>query len=285
MPVFRVVINNRGPAVLGRAAKYAAIVWGLCLVACTGVSSDQPTPEAAKRFLKLRGYEFDEKSFFRAAADGDELAVNGFISAGINVNARNADNDTPLTASAVHGDAKIVAALLRGGADVNAKGRNEFTALLLALQNKHEAIADILIAHPNIDLKARNPDGMSALMLAVWHQQSRAVQALLRRGAEVNHQDKDGDAAVHGAALYGNTRILGHLLDAGADPNVKNKLGGTALMWAASYGHSEVVSILLSRGADPRIRDVDGVTAAGWAAKNSQGSIELMLRTAERERR
>ncbi len=42
--------------------------------------------------------------------------------------------------------------------------------------------------------------------------------------------------------------------------------------------------MLLTRGADPKIRDVDGVTAAGWAAKNSRGSIELMLKAAERNR-
>ena len=69
----------------------------LCLSACTGTFSDQPTPEAAKRFLKLRGYNFDEPSFFKAAADGDVLAVNGFISAGININAKDANDDTALT--------------------------------------------------------------------------------------------------------------------------------------------------------------------------------------------
>ena len=97
--------------------------------ACTGASSDQPTPDAAKRFLKLRGYDFDVPSFFKAAANGDVMAVNGFMSAGINVNAKNSDDDTALTASAARGNAKVVEALLRGGADVNLKGRSGWTAL------------------------------------------------------------------------------------------------------------------------------------------------------------
>lgn len=283
MPQLRAV-KSKGPGGFRRLAPGAAIVLCLCVSACTGTSSDQPTPEAAKRFLKLRGYDFDEKSFFKAAADGDVLVVNGFISAGINVNAKNSDDDTALTASAARGDAQIVQALLRGGADVNAKGRNTWTALLLALQNEHQTVADLLLDQPNIDLKTQNTEGMTALMLAVWHQQERAVRVLVGRGVDVNHQDKDGDASVHGAALYGNAKILSLLLDAGANPDIKNKLGGTALMWAASYGHDEIVSILLSRGADPKIRDADGVTAAGWAAKNGRGSIELMLRAAERNR-
>ena len=279
MQLFRAVKSKR---TLCRFASSFAAVLCLSLCACTGTFSDQPTPEAAKRFLKLRGYNFDEPSFFRAAADRDVLAVNGFISAGININARDGNDDTALTASSIRGDAKVVEALLRGGADVNAKGRKGLTALLLALSEKHGSVADLLLAQQHLDLKAQAPDGMNALMQAVWRQQERAVQTLLTRGADVNHQDKDGDAAVHGAALYGNAKILKLLLDGGANPNVKNQLGGTALMWAAAYGHEEIVRMLLSRGADPKIRDVDGVTAAGWAAKNSRGSIELMLRAAER---
>lgn len=280
MPLFRAVKSNRRRG--GLRASFV-IALGLGLSACTGSSSDQPTPEAAKRFLKLRGYEFDEPSFFQAAANGDVLAVNGFISGGINVNAKDKSNDTVLTATAVRGDTKVVEALVRGGADVNAKGRNNWTALLLALQNEHPDVADILLAQPTLELNTENTEGMTALMVAVWHQQERAVQTLIQRKANLDHQDKDGDAAVHGAALHGNARILGLLLDAGASPNVKNKLGGTALMWAAAYGHDEIVSMLLSRGADPKIRDVDGVTAAGWAAKNGRGGIEVMLRVAERQ--
>ena len=36
----------------------------LCsLSACSEALPDEPTPEAAKQFLQLRGYQFDEKSF------------------------------------------------------------------------------------------------------------------------------------------------------------------------------------------------------------------------------
>ena len=43
----------------------------LCVLAgCADKEGFEPTPEAARRFLKLRGYEFDEPSFFRAAAAG-----------------------------------------------------------------------------------------------------------------------------------------------------------------------------------------------------------------------
>ena len=265
----------------GRGVKFLSLTLLLCLGSCSS-SANQPTPEAAQRFLKLRGYEFNEEGFFKAALDGDVLAVNGFLSAGINIDAKDQNGDTVLTAAAARGDEKIVNALIRGGANINAKGRNTWTALLLALEEERGPVAGILLAQPNIDLTAETPEGMTALMVAVWHHQERAVRTLLKRGVNVNHQDKDGDTAVHGAALYADLKVLGMLLDAQANPNVKNKLGGTALMWAAAYGHDEVVRVLLNRGADPKIKNVDGLTAAGWAAKNGRDSLETMLRAAEK---
>jgi hypothetical protein len=271
------------PSPKGRREKtILSILFLAVLSGCVNTVSDQPTPEAARQFLKLRGYEFTEQSFFRAAAASDVMAVNGFFSAGINRNAKDENGDTTLTATAARGDLKIVEALLRGGVDINAKGRNNWPALLLALEGEHDQVADLLSGQTNIDLKAETPNGMTALMLAVWHQRPELVRKLLQLRSDPNHQDKDGDAALHGASWYGNTKIARMLLDAGADPNIKNKLGGTALMWAASYGQDEVVRVLLERGADPRIKDVDGVTASGWAAKNGRTNLVKALQEAEK---
>src|SRR5256885_11816829 len=56
----------------------------LCsLAACSDALPDEPTPEAAKQFLQLRGYQFDEKSFFKAVENRDVMAINGFIAAGM----------------------------------------------------------------------------------------------------------------------------------------------------------------------------------------------------------
>src|ERR1041385_3318131 len=70
------------------------IAFVLCFSACADEGPSEATPEATKKFLKLRGYEFDEPSFFKAAAAGDALAVNGFLSAGMDVNAKDQNNDT-----------------------------------------------------------------------------------------------------------------------------------------------------------------------------------------------
>jgi ankyrin repeat protein len=157
------------------------------VAACADREALEPTPEASKKFLKLRGYEFDVPSFFRAAAAGDTIAVNGFIAAGINANARDDNGDTALTAAAARGDLQMVNVLLKAGADVNAKGRNGWDSLLLALSGDRNEVADRLLSEPNVDLKAENPEGMTALMLAVWHQRPETVRALIKRGSDLNH--------------------------------------------------------------------------------------------------
>src|SRR6267378_5400234 len=116
--------------VLLKKRRFKLLTVGLlfCLGACERAGSDRPTSEAAKEVLKLRGYNFDERSFLRAAAEADLIAVNGFLSAGINPNAKDENGDTALTSAASRGDLNIVNALVEGGADVNAKGRNTWTA-------------------------------------------------------------------------------------------------------------------------------------------------------------
>jgi ankyrin repeat protein len=217
--------------------------------------------------LKLRGYEFDEKSFLSAATRGDLFAVSNFLAAGINPNAKDQDGDTALTSAAARGDSKIVHALLLGKADVNAKGRNGWTALLLAQESERNDVADELLAQPNIDLKAEEPQGMTALMLSVWHQRVATVRQLLDRGVDVNHQDKDGDTAVHGAA----TRTSCDPPSRGANPNA-SRTRRTALMWAASSGRDEIVRVIDKR----RIRGSRTLVVSAAVARRANEDIAVL---------
>ncbi len=208
------------PSVPATITSIAIIVaTALCLSGCAEGGADKPTPEAAKKFLKLRGYNFDDQSFLSAAAAGDAMAVNGFLAAGINLNvADKIDGDTALIAAASRGDLPIVKVLLENHADVNIKNKNGWTALLLAFQHDRNDVADALIAEQSLEVNAEPPSGMSALMLAVWNHREAAVQTLLQRGADINHQDKDGDTSLHGAAFLGDLTNLQILLQQGANP-------------------------------------------------------------------
>lgn len=260
----------------------------LCLIfsfiGCASHANERPTPGAAKQFLKLRGYNFDEKSFLAAAAANDVIAVNAFFAAGINPNAKNRETGaTALISAAGHGDMAIVNTLLKGGASVNERDKLGFTALLRALQNKQHEVAEVLLSQSNIDLNAQGSNGGTVLMSYVAREREDVVHNLIARKADVNLQDAEGDTALHLAAQRGNLMILNSLLAHGGNPNAKNKLGGTPLMWTAVYGHEEGARLLVQKGADPRMKDDDGMTAAAWAAKNKRDEVAQLLLDAEKK--
>jgi ankyrin repeat protein len=251
----------------------------LTLQGCVERTVTGPRPEAAQQILKLRGYEFDEKSFHAAAGARDIMAINAFADAGINLNAQTEpDSRTALISAAARGDLEIVNVLLQRGADVNVKDKRGYTALFHAIEAMYDDVAFVLLNQPNLDPNTRGLNAVTPLMSYVWRDRKDAVQKLLERGADVNAQDTDGDAPLHGVAQSDNVEILDMLLGKGANPNIKNRQGGTPLMWAAVYGSEKVARRLLERGADPRLKDVDGVTAAEWAARNKRENIVRLLK-------
>ena len=258
---------------------FCVISAGLLLCGgCVIMESREAAPESAQRLLKLRGYNFDEKSFFAAGQARDVLALNAFLDAGINPNAQDADGRTVLIAAAAHGDLDVVHTLLLRNVDLNVKDKRGYTALSHATEAMYEEVVSGLLSHPNIDPNARGLNSRPVLLAYVWRDNQERVEKLLALGADVNAQDADGDTALHGATETGNTALMQRLLDKGADLNVKNKQGGTPLMWAAVYGHQDAAQLLLSRGADPSLKDNDGITAAEWAARNKRENVVLLLR-------
>jgi len=250
----------------------------LILSGCAHVEEGRATPESAQRLLKLRGYDYDEKSFFAAAQARDTLALNAFFDAGINPNAQNSEGRTVLIAAAARGELDIVNLLLSRGVDVNVKDNRGYTALAHALEARYPEVEEALLNRPELNPNVGGLLGRPILLAYVWRDNKKATERLLALGADVKLQDKDGDTALHGAAETGNVEIMRMLLDKGADPNAKNKEGGTPLMWAAVFGNDDAARLLLSRGADASLKDNDGITALAWASRNNRQSMVSLLR-------
>jgi ankyrin repeat protein len=255
------------------------IVTGLTVLGGCAQNDGKPaSPEDAKRLLKLQGYDFNEKSFFRAAKARDFTAVNWFFDAGINPNAQDSDGRTALISAAASGDLAVVNALLSHGVDMNVKDNQGYTALSHAIEAMYSDVEDALLNRPGLNPNVGGLKGRPILLAYVWRDDKERTQKLLAQGADVNLQDADGDTALHGAAQNGNVEIITLLLDKGANPNAKNKLGGTPLMWAAVFGNDDAARLLLSRGANPSLKDNDGITALQWAIQNKREKTVTLLR-------
>lgn len=112
------------------------------------------------------------------------------------------------------------------------------------------------------DLELRDPQGRSALLLAVRADNVEIARALITAGADVNAKDSNRDTPFLYAGAEGRDDILKFILATGnADLRDTNRYGGTALIPAAHHGHPSTVKILLNAGLD-----VDHVNDLGWTA-------------------
>ena len=99
--------------------------------------------------------------------------------------------------------------------------------------------------------------GLPIVIAALDGDGYRAVQLLLKNGANVNAADPEGYTALINASLFGRRDTAGLLISSGADVNapVHITLGGggtgdfTPLMVAKFKGHQEIVKLLTDAGA------------------------------------
>ena len=134
-------------------------------------------------------------------------------------------------------------------------------------------------ASGNIAANAVEPDGTTPLHRAVHRNDLKAVEALIRAGADVNAVTRYGVPPLSLAATNGNAAILERLLKAGANPNATQSEGETALMTAARTGVPAAVQTLLAHGADVNAKESwRGQTALMWAAAEGHTeTIQLLL--------
>ena len=171
--------------------------------------------------------------------------------------------------AAMTGHSAIVRKLLmaRQIVDVDAKDRDNRTALHWAALNGHEAVVRLLL-DGGAGVAVQDGHGRTALHWAALNGHEAVVRLLLDGGAGVAVQDGDERTALHCAARNGHEAVVRLLLDGGAGVAVQDEVGGTALHWAALNGHEAVVRLLLDGGADVDVQDELGETALHWAAED-----------------
>jgi ankyrin repeat protein len=180
--------------------------------------------EARKKLAELL-LPYSREAFLRSAEEGDTVAVQLFLEAGMEVDVEagmeidvaGEGGVTALMLAALQGHTATVNALLRAGADVNAATASDsWSALMGASRWGHTATVNALL-RAGADVNAATAsDGWSALMLAAARGHSSTVTALLAAGASVNAQMRNGKMVLTFAREQGHTNIVRLLEEAGA---------------------------------------------------------------------
>lgn len=107
------------------------------------------------------------------------------------------------------------------------------------------------------DVNGRGVEGLTPLMIAAGTGQLQMVDLLLTAGADPNVMEQQmGATALHKAAQSGGPEVIDLLLKGGAFIDVQSPvLGNTPLMDAILYKHEAAVDLLLRRGARTAIRN------------------------------
>ncbi len=204
---------------------------------------------------------------------GSPAVIAALLEGGADPNAKFAQGATPLHLAAQHNsDPAVIAALLEGGADPNAKSAQGFTPLHHAAQHTSDPAVIAVLLAGDADPNAKSAQGFTPLHSAAVHTSDPAVIAALLAGdADPNAKSAQGFTPLHLAAEHtSDPAVIAALLEAGADPKAKSVEGITPLHFAAQNNSDPaVIAVLLEGGADPNAKSSQGGTPLHSAAQHT----------------
>jgi hypothetical protein len=194
------------------------------------------------------------QGLFAAAQQGDAGVIAKLVAGGANPNARDAYGRTPLHVAAHAGRHDAMRALAKAGADPNALEGDRYDVVTIAAVANDLPTLKVALA---IGGKATNVtsryDG-TALIAAAHLGHDEVVRELIRAGAPLDHVNNLGWTALIESIVLGNggrrhTATLKALVDAGANVNLADRGGMTPLALAKARGHGDMVALLEKAGA------------------------------------
>jgi ankyrin repeat protein len=194
--------------------------------------------------------EAAERRLLAAAAAGDRAGVAAALKAGARIEARDRQNNTALLLAVIGNHVDLGRDLIAAGADINAQADNQDTPWLLAGADGRTALLRAMLATDRVDYTRRNRYGGNALIPAAHHGHVEAVRFLLAESK--------------------------------IDIDQINNLGWTALLEAVILGdggeaHTEIVRLLVANGANVNLADREGVSPLAHARRRGYEAISGIL--------
>ena len=196
------------------------------------------------------------------------------------VDARDAEWNTPLMLAAKSGNARSVRALLGAGASVAAVNMEKETPLHFAMHLCDPEMASIILAAGG-DIHARDHFGRTPF-LAGAYTWTDSLKLLIDAGSDINAVGADGNTALHRGCKSTILRLVSELLERGAEPSVPNSDLETPLHFTARQSWCAgrpLAELLLSAGAEVSALDSKGRSPADLALElENKAMANFLLR-------
>ncbi|UTC62905.1 ankyrin repeat domain-containing protein [Treponema sp. OMZ 787] len=200
------------------------------------------------------------------------------------IGAKDGAGNTPLHLVAEWQILPMIPYLIDKGADINARNANYETPLFNAVRaDSPEAVKALLGdgVSKKADLDARDFLGNTVLHAAVRWSAYKSANFILSKNTEehkrlINSKNLAGKTVLHEAAKQGEVKFINIFLKADIDINAADETGRSPLSEAVIANQIEAIDLLLQNGASPVQQDMYGKTPLHEAVDISEESITLI---------
>lgn len=198
---------------------------------------------------------------YNAASSGNLRVVELMVDKGAIVNSKDclAEGCNKVDGSPLHNSVwrnpELVKYLIKQGANVNALNADKQTPLHIASFGRCIDCAKALV-EGGADLNVQDKFGKTPLHYAIKRERKDIATYLISQKADLFLKDETGKTAVHLAAICGYCDVLDKLIEKGGDVKAKDNLGNTPLYYANYYGNLNTAKNLLAAGAPEQAFDM-----------------------------
>lgn len=204
------------------------------------------------------------------------------------INARNAENVTPLRMATSGGHASLVSEILPySNVSIDERDAHDRTLLTIAVltENKNKDVVEALVsAGANTNIADEN--GYTPLHYAAGQDLEEIAKLLLEHGADINAATKDGVTALHSAVSQGREKMVRFLIKNGTDINIADAGKHTPLHASLIRGNRKMAKLLVDEGANTSTVNNNNLTAPqviAFANDADELLLEAIPNTTERK--
>ncbi|XP_067653126.1 ankyrin-3-like [Haliotis asinina] len=192
----------------------------------------------------------------------------------VDINSKEYKEKTPVMLAASHGKNEVFDILMKKGADLSVTDENGDNILHWACRGGNVKIVNYVLKRNTLDINGKGHEEKTPLMLAASHGKNEVFNILMKTGADLSVIDENGHNILHSACRGGNVNIVSYILiQSSLDINSKCDDETTPVMHAAAQGKNEVFDILVKNGANLSDTDVDGSNILHWACRGGNAKI------------